>query len=199
MKIGLPRGLLYHSYGPFMEAFLSELPAEIIISEETDRDILDRGTAACIDDACLPVKVYAGHVESLREKCDRIVVPRIMSCEYGESLCPKLNGLPELIGGEDLIFTDRIDMKNKDALLRSLYRPCPSAGDEAEGHPAGVSGGTRCLEGQRCGSVSDGVPAQNFSWPAYLQHPGFLCQYESDKKAESPNIGIITEGAVSRV
>ena len=39
MKIGLPRGLLYHSYGPFMEAFLSELPAEIIISEETDRDI----------------------------------------------------------------------------------------------------------------------------------------------------------------
>ena len=67
MKIGLPRGLLYHSYGPFMEAFLSELPAEIIISEETDRDILDRGTAACIDDACLPVKVYAGHVESLRE------------------------------------------------------------------------------------------------------------------------------------
>ena len=97
MKIGLPRGLLYHSYGPFMEAFLSELPAEIIISEETDRDILDRGTAACIDDACLPVKVYAGHVESLREKCDRIVVPRIMSCEYGESLCPKLNGLPELI------------------------------------------------------------------------------------------------------
>ena len=105
MKIGLPRGLLYHSYGPFMEAFLSELPAEIIISEETDRDILDRGTAACIDDACLPVKVYAGHVESLREKCDRIVVPRIMYCEYGESLCPKLNGLPELIGGEDLILS----------------------------------------------------------------------------------------------
>ena len=62
MKIGLPRGLLYHSYGPFMEAFLSELPAEIIISEETDRDILDRGTAACIDDACLPVKVYAGQM-----------------------------------------------------------------------------------------------------------------------------------------
>ena len=73
MKIGLPAALLYHSYGPFMEAFLSELPVEIVVSGRTDREILDRGTSVCVDDACLPVKVFAGHVESLREKCDRIL------------------------------------------------------------------------------------------------------------------------------
>lgn len=128
MKIGLPGGLLYHSYGSFMEAFLKELPVEMEVSSKTDREILDRGIAASPEEACLPVKIFAGHVELLRETCDLIAVPRIMSCEYGESFCPKLNGLPELIGGRDLIFTERIDLKSEKQLLRSLRHPCRKLG-----------------------------------------------------------------------
>ena len=199
MKIGLPRGLLYHSYGPFMEAFLSELPAEIIISEETDRDILDRGTAACIDDACLPVKVYAGHVESLREKCDRIVVPRIMSCEYGESLCPKLNGLPELIGGEDLIFTDRIDMKNKDALLRSLYRPCRQLGMKRKDILRAFQAGLDAWRDRDADLCQTEFPHRIFlAGHTYNIRDSFV-NMSLIKKLNRRNIGIITEGAVDRV
>ena len=36
MKIGLPRGLLYHSYGSFMDAFFEALPVEVEVSQKTD-------------------------------------------------------------------------------------------------------------------------------------------------------------------
>ena len=199
MKIGLPRGLLYHSYGPFMEAFLSELSAEIIISEETDRDILDRGTAVCIDDACLPVKVYAGHVESLREKCDRIVVPRIMSCEYGESLCPKLNGLPELIGGEDLIFTERIDMKNKDALLQSLYRPCRQLGMKRKDILRAFQAGLDAWRDRDTDLCQTKFPHRVFLAGHTYNIGDSFVNMNLIKKLNRQNIGIITEGAVDRV
>ena len=77
MKIGLPRALLYHSYGPFMESlsFRTSGGNRRFLDRQA-REILDRGTSACVDDACLPVKVFAGHVESLRAKCDLIAVPR---------------------------------------------------------------------------------------------------------------------------
>ena len=38
MKIGLPRGLLYHSYGPFMEAFFEALQVAIPALSEIDFD-----------------------------------------------------------------------------------------------------------------------------------------------------------------
>ncbi len=85
MKIGLPRGLLYYSYEPFLKTFFEELPVDVEISEPTDQRILDKGTASCIGEACLPVKVFSGHVESLRETCDKVAVLRIMNSEYGES------------------------------------------------------------------------------------------------------------------
>ena len=32
MKIGLPRGLLYYSYEPFLKTFFEELPVDVEIS-----------------------------------------------------------------------------------------------------------------------------------------------------------------------
>ena len=51
MKIGLPRGLLYYSYEPFLKTFFEELPVDVEISEPTDQRILDKGTASCIGEA----------------------------------------------------------------------------------------------------------------------------------------------------
>ena len=97
MKIGIPKGLLYYKYYPFIETFFTELGAEIIISPDTNKDILDDGVKYCVDDACVPIKIFHGHVVSLKDKCDMIFIPRIMELEKNESICPKFCGLTEMI------------------------------------------------------------------------------------------------------
>lgn len=97
MKIGIPRALLYYYYFPLWKTFYEELGYEIILSPKTNKSILDLGVKTCVDEACLPIKVFHGHVESLKGKVDFLFIPRNTSITYGEFTCPKLCGLPEMI------------------------------------------------------------------------------------------------------
>ena len=97
MKVGIPKGLLYYKYYPFLETFFYELGAEVITSKDTNKEILDEGIKYCVDEACLPIKIFHGHVSSLKDKCDIIVIPRIMQIKKREYICPKFCGLPEMI------------------------------------------------------------------------------------------------------
>ncbi|WP_026884138.1 acyl-CoA dehydratase activase-related protein [Clostridium akagii] len=97
MILGIPKGLLYYKYHLFINAFFEALDVEFITSKDTDKEILDLGVKYAVDDACLPIKVFHGHVASLRGKCDSILVPRFMSVSKGEYICPKFCGLPEMI------------------------------------------------------------------------------------------------------
>lgn len=97
MKIGIPKGLLYYKYYAFYSTFFNLLGAEIVISPNTNKDILNMGVKYCVDEACLPMKIFHGHVAWLVEKCDLILVPRIMQLRSREFICPKFCGLPEMI------------------------------------------------------------------------------------------------------
>lgn len=97
MRVGMPRGLLYCRYHPFFNTFFTELGAEIITSSETNKGILDEGVKYCVDEACLPVKVFHGHVASIKDNCDLLLIPRIMRLRKGEFICPKFCGLPEMV------------------------------------------------------------------------------------------------------
>ncbi|MCK9444443.1 MAG: acyl-CoA dehydratase activase-related protein [Tissierellaceae bacterium] len=97
MIIGIPKGLLYYDYYPFFESFFQGLGANTVTSEDTNKTILDEGIKHCVDEACLPVKVFHGHVASLRGKSDLILIPRIMQISQGEYICPKFCGLPEMV------------------------------------------------------------------------------------------------------
>ncbi|MBC8060509.1 MAG: 2-hydroxyglutaryl-CoA dehydratase [Clostridiaceae bacterium] len=97
MKIGIPKGLLYYKYYPFIQTFFTELGAEIVISPDTNKDILDDGVKYCVDDACVPIKIFHGHVVALKDKCDMIFIPRIMELRKQEFICPKFCGLTEMI------------------------------------------------------------------------------------------------------
>jgi len=128
MKIGVPKGLLYYKYHPFIITFFSELGAEVITSEETDKNILDLGVKHCVDEACLPVKIFHGHAASLKDKCDLILIPRIMQLRKNEFICPKFCGLPEMVLNsiEDMpaAITEPIYATSK----KDLYRWAQSAG-----------------------------------------------------------------------
>lgn len=97
MIVGIPKGLLYYKYYPFFTTFFKELGAELVVSPDTNKDILDEGVKHCVDDACLPVKIFHGHVAALKDKCDIILIPRIMQVRNREYICPKFCGLPEMI------------------------------------------------------------------------------------------------------
>lgn len=97
MKVGLPKGLLYYKYHPFFETFFTELGCELIVSEDTCKKVVDAGIKSSTSETCLPIKIFHGHVETLKNKCDFMVIPRIMKVESSEYLCPHLCSLPELI------------------------------------------------------------------------------------------------------
>lgn len=97
LKIGIPRALLFYEYSYLWINFFEELGAQVIISEETNKKILNQGIQNCVDEACLPVKIFHGHVENLKDKVDYIFIPRIMSLFEKERICPKFCGLPEMI------------------------------------------------------------------------------------------------------
>lgn len=97
-RIGIPRALLYYHYHRLWECFFRELGAEVLYSDETNKSTVDRGLARISDEACLPVKVFFGHVAQLAEKNpDFLFVPRMVSVEKKAYICPKIMGLPDML------------------------------------------------------------------------------------------------------
>jgi len=73
------------------------LGLEVVLSSPTNKEILKQGLEFCVDDACLPIKIFHGHVADLIGKVDMIYIPRIISIEPKEYICPKFLGLPDMI------------------------------------------------------------------------------------------------------
>lgn len=97
MKVGIPKGLIYYDYNIIFEEFFKELGVEVVLSKDTNGDILNDGVKVSVDQACLPVKVFHGHVESLKDKVDYIFIPKLISVGKKEYNCPKILGLPDMI------------------------------------------------------------------------------------------------------
>lgn len=96
--VGIPKGLLYYDFYPMWKTFFEGVGAKVVVSQDTNKKILDEGVKNCVEDACLPVKTYVGHVINLKEKnVDYIFIPRIVSVERKKYLCSKFLGLPDFI------------------------------------------------------------------------------------------------------
>ena len=127
MKIGLPKALLYHYYYPLWKAFFDELKVNYIESNDTTAKTLILGKEKSIDESCLALKIYLGHIEELKDKCDYILVPRIFSLTKSEQVCTNFNALYDLVRNtfKDIkILNYNIDVKHhhseKNALTRDL-------------------------------------------------------------------------------
>ena len=128
--IGIPRALAYYIYFPFWKTYFEELGHEVVESSPTTRAILDQGIKDTVSDACIPIKVFHGHVEDLKDKVDYIFVPRLVSMrkfgDFGtETLCPKFLGLPDMIAASinDLspVLEARLDLKKGKSELFKVY------------------------------------------------------------------------------
>ncbi|NMA34803.1 MAG: hypothetical protein GX940_09705 [Clostridiaceae bacterium] len=118
VKVGIPRSLFYYRFASFWEGFFTALGAEVIVSDPTNKRILDDGVKSCVDEACLPIKLFCGHVMNLKGRADYILVPRFTSISKNEYICPEFGGLPDMIrhtlkGLPKLIDTE-INMRKSD-------------------------------------------------------------------------------------
>lgn len=97
VKIGIPRALLYYNYYPAWKRFFEELGLEVVVSRKSCKEILDNGVRLAVNEACLPVKIFYGHILDLKEKADYLFVPRVVSVEKKAYICPKFLGLPDMV------------------------------------------------------------------------------------------------------
>lgn len=96
-RIGVPRALLYYRYGALWTAFFEALGREVVVSEPTNKRIVERGDALSNDECCLASKIYLGHVDSLIGICDAVCVPSVNNLGHFKSFCTKFQALPDLV------------------------------------------------------------------------------------------------------
>lgn len=100
--------------------------ADVLYTGATDQETLNLGSRHCVDEACLPIKLYHGQVKRLLDQCDYVVVPRLMRCEFGEAICPKFSGLPDLVesGVENakIAFTEPLHLDDQARMTQALVK-----------------------------------------------------------------------------
>ncbi|MDD4237132.1 MAG: acyl-CoA dehydratase activase-related protein [Desulfotomaculaceae bacterium] len=97
IKVGIPGSLLYYLYYPMWRTFFNELGVQVVTSGKTTKNILDQGTREALADACVPIKLFYGHVMDIKEQVDYLYIPRVV-CLNGKTVyCPKFLGLPDMI------------------------------------------------------------------------------------------------------
>lgn len=129
VRIGIPRALAYYSYFPFWKEFFEGVGMQVVTSCVTTKHILDKGVKEAVTDACVPVKLFHGHVLELKDKVDYLFIPRLVSInkEKTVTFCPKFLGLPEMIRtsitGLPPIIDIRVDLKKGwGELFKITYR-----------------------------------------------------------------------------
>lgn len=113
--LGIPRALLYHKYRDLWEHFFAAIDVPIVVSPPTDRRILSRGIDLAVDESCLPMKVYLGHVAALAGRCDVVLVPRLERLRKREQACVKLMGAYDIVRNtlpEMVLETYQVDVHN---------------------------------------------------------------------------------------
>lgn len=70
---------------------------EVILSRPTNREILEWGIRETVTDACIPIKIFHGHVVDLQDRVDYLFIPRMVSVDGRATFCPKFLGLPDMV------------------------------------------------------------------------------------------------------
>jgi len=103
-RIGIPRIHLFYELMPLYTVFLQELGYEVVLSDETNRQIAKIGLERTAIDNCYASKVVYGHIQNLIDKdITDIFFPSVIEFERKVKdvdrnySCPHIQGMPMLI------------------------------------------------------------------------------------------------------
>lgn len=116
ITIGIPKALLYYKYSELWTSFFEELGCEIIVSPNTSKKILEDGIKFSLDESCMAMKIYMGHVYYLIDKCDYILVPRLKCIKKHEKLCTNFSALYDLVNNifDKKLINYNVDVDHKE-------------------------------------------------------------------------------------
>ncbi|MGI9952733.1 acyl-CoA dehydratase activase-related protein [Moorellaceae bacterium AZ2] len=97
-RVGIPRGLAYYYFFPFMEGFLKSLGAEVVVSPPSDGKTLADMVHCPTDEPCVSVKLYFAHAKRLLDMgVDYLFIPILSSVDKNNYCCPKLIGAAAML------------------------------------------------------------------------------------------------------
>jgi predicted nucleotide-binding protein (sugar kinase/HSP70/actin superfamily) len=80
--IGMPRGMYVHEQFPFWHTLFRELGYRVVLSDDTNNQIVRAGVEASVAEPCLPIQAYHGHVRNLLDKdVDWLLIPNAINAE----------------------------------------------------------------------------------------------------------------------
>lgn len=122
MKIGIPRSLYYYHYKDLWLNFFEYLKIDIVVSPETNKEILDLGLKYSNDEMCLSLKNYIGHVAYLKNKCDYILVPRIDNYGIDNQTCTNFLASYDIINNlfDINILNYNVNLRNNETELKGF-------------------------------------------------------------------------------
>jgi predicted nucleotide-binding protein (sugar kinase/HSP70/actin superfamily) len=116
IAIGIPRMLMFYEQFPLWGTFFQELGLKVVLSDKTNRGLINKGLQRILAEICYPVKVAYGHVENLVEKnVDYVFIPNVIDLERITNdadrsyNCPYIQGIPFMVGPA---FEDRVKILN---------------------------------------------------------------------------------------
>jgi len=134
-KIGIPRSMYYYDQFPLWYTYFNELGFNVVLSDETNRQIINKGVESRVAEPCFPITVAHGHVLNLIEKgIDFIFVPNVVDaetqfhetnsffCPWGQTLCFVLQATPRFLAFEDKILAPNIRYRQgKEAVKKQFH------------------------------------------------------------------------------
>jgi predicted CoA-substrate-specific enzyme activase len=104
-SIGVPRALYVSDYLPFWQTFFTELGYRVVLSDPTNRALINRALEMTVAETCFPAKVALGHVQDLiiEKNVDVLFLPSFVRfpAAQGQSTsaqaCPYAQALPYII------------------------------------------------------------------------------------------------------
>jgi predicted CoA-substrate-specific enzyme activase len=136
ITIGIPRSLYFYDQFPFWYTYFNELGFNVMLSDETNRQIIVKGVESRVAEPCFPVSVAQGHFQDLIEKgADFIFVPNVVDaetqftetnsfyCPWGQTLCFVLKSTPKFIPFKDKILSPNIRYRQGKEVVKNQFHP----------------------------------------------------------------------------
>ena len=155
LRIGCPRSMYFYDQFPFWSAYFSELGVDLVLSDETNRGIVNAGVETNVAEPCFPIVVAHGHIVNLMDKkVDYIFQPNVINaetnykqtnsflCPWGQTLCFVARQTPAFKSYWDKILNPNIRFaEGMEQVKMSLGSMCRDLGLSAKRSDLAVEAG----------------------------------------------------------
>ena len=102
--IGIPKTLTFYEYFPFWNAFFKTLGHRLILSENTNKRLVEKGLSYVPSETCFPIKTVYGHIADLVSRgVHAVFLPSEIDCQETNEKglrsfnCPYIQSIPYMV------------------------------------------------------------------------------------------------------